>query len=157
MLSFFEKKGVLYVSKYDRNSQPVPFEVIEEAAIESEAEEVVIRCEEDKIVPPLEVPDENENTKDKRAPKEQPIEEDAEMLDSSTHWKLVVSDEGLMQTKSLIERNYPDLVIRSYSVEYVAREAVTLPDDQLETFHRFCQDLSEVEEFENVYSNVNVN
>lgn len=154
MLNFFEKKGVLYVSKYDRNSQPVPFEKIEEAAIESEAEEVVITCEEDKIVPPLEVPEEKD-AKDKRSSKEQPVEEESELLDPSTHWKLLVSDEALMQAKSLIEKSYPDLVIQSYSIEYIAREAITLPDKDLETFHRFCQDLSEMEEFENVYSNVN--
>lgn len=153
LLSFFERKGVLFVHKYDRNSQPVAFETIEEAAIESEAEEVVITCDEDKIIPPLEVPDE-EVEKDKRAARE-PIVEDTDLFDQTMHWKLVVSEEGLMSTKSLIEKNYPDLVLKSYSVEYVAKEAISLSDEDLETFIKFCQDLSEVEEFENVYSNVN--
>ena len=152
-MSFFEKKGVIYVSKYDRNQLPVVFESIEEAAIESEAEEVVITCDEDKIIPPLEVPE--ENVKDKRAAKEPIVEEDSELLDPTMNWKLLVSEETMMTTKSLIEKNYPDLVVKSCSVEYVPKEAVTLPDKDMETFVKFCQDLSDLEEFENVYSNVN--
>ena len=139
------------IHKYDRNSQPVAYEQIEEAAIESEAEEVVITCDEDKIIPPLEVSDENE--KDKRAAS--PVEEDSELLDPTMHWKLVSSEEGLMNMKSLIERNFPDLVVKSCAIEYVPKESITLPDKEMEVFPKFCQELSDVEEFENVYSNVN--
>lgn len=156
LTSFFDKKGFLIISKYDKNQQPVQFEKIEEIAIESEAEEIKIECEEDKIVEALKEKEEEANDKGKKSKaKEEEIEEESDEFDPAKHWKLVTDENGLLNAKGIIEKNYPDVIIISHSLEYVPKEPVTLSDKDLEEFSRFCADLSEVEEFEKVYTNVN--
>lgn len=71
------------------------------------------------------------------------------------HWKLIVSEEGLLNSKGIIEKNYPDLIVKSHSIEYVPRDLVNLSEKEFEIYGKFCQDLSELEEFEKIYTNVN--
>lgn len=152
LLSFFDRKGLILIYKYDKNSKPVPFEQVEEVAIESEAEEVEITCDEDKEIPPLpEVVDESNVKASKRVA--QKLEDDE--IDFAFYWKLVVSEEGLYTAKGIIEKSYPDLVIKEATVEYFAKESVSLNEKDLDLFTRFCDELSDVEEFDKVYSNVN--
>ena len=157
MLGHFNRQGFIFIRKYDKNQKPINYEMIEEIAIESEAEEVEITCDEDKIVPALEVSNQEEEkenaNKSKKSAKCDVIEEDE--TDDLMHWRLIVSEEGLLKVKGLIEKNYPDLIIKEHTVEYVPREPITLDEKELEVFHRFCSDLSGVEEFEKVYTNVN--
>ncbi|XP_015792785.1 uncharacterized protein LOC107369336 [Tetranychus urticae] len=127
----FIQRGVVKISRTDKDGNEIDFDAAEVIGIEAGAEEIS-------------VPEEEEESKRNK-------DADAE---ANITWDLMVSKDDLFRVKGFIEKNRPDLVIKDFCIEYFPRSYVEIDDKAIQKLSELVDALDEIAEVQKIYVNI---